>query len=1057
MNQLDRRGSRRDLSSRARLVALCGGLVLLVSLPSHAGGRSSTFAPTPNDSAAALARASLHALGGPDILGGASGLRLRFTGVRHWDGQGRSPAAPVGAHTFTVDEVIVAGVGVFQHYEQFDGEENDWCVEVRATMDRAYQYDCLAHVLRPLRGPPSGVVRATSGRYVHSLIGGLLRPDARVASRGSVKRNGRALALLEEIPISGPARTWSFDAESKLPESVTWPSPTALGDTVSVTASYADYRKVGAVMIPHVTRTQRPADLSEERRIVSVEITSQLPASRLDQPGVHMADSLSGAAIRIQTVDTGTLLIENVVPTYNTLVTATDDGIVVFDAPGGMATTAVTLGVIAERFPGRTVTYVVPTHFHYDHVGGIVEFVRRGAQVLTTAGNVDFFNALLTRRLGEEAPATSARPRVRAIKNGAVIGRGTQRVELRVVDGAPHVSEMILPYLPASRTMYVSDLVLTEPSGLVRPASDAQLRFAETFRNLGLPVDRFALAHGTVVSAAVLDSSVAITRALRSQSIRSALEALSVHTVVMPANAFALAVLVETARNVVVVDAGISAADAATIRARAARIGKPIAAVLVTHAHIDHYGGAFELRRDGFPVITGGGVARQIAEYDSINYARFGRAVPSGSRVPDRILGDGDTLMVDGVRFTMRHLGPGESYSDVWWHVQSGEREAAIIGDVAMFGLPPLLQSGHSADWLRSLQIIKRSLKDSARIYIGHDVKAVGVDEHSWDAGILDWQAARLRRFREEVARITGGERLLTTAEVVRVVSAMNADAPDTPRSFNFIITSSANVLAAELIAERQKDDFERQIKALFARPRNAVPSPALGSDDVGEEPSLVPGDSLAARLMAAFGNRDVWANAAVDHIVAIVEPPGGEAFLIELWTRWDRPGTISWVRARTREQLRIFDGERGWTATRVRGEAAVVREWSPERLAAEKASYRTQAERTIRRIAMRDPALSFATAGAPHAGWLEVRDREGWVIKVELGPDGAPVRVLRSDEANPIQFGALVSFGNHKQPASGVTGTGEKFTTYVAELLPSADGIHFGPPRDLHNLNPKR
>lgn len=178
---------------------------------------------------------------------------------------------------------------------------------------------------------------------------------------------------------------------------------------------------------------------------------------------------------------------------------------------------------------------------------------------------------------------------------------------------------------------------------------------------------------------------------------------------------------------------------------------------------------------------------------------------------------------------------------------------------------------------------------------------------------------------------------------------------------------------------------------------------------------------------------------------------------MIELWTRWDTPGTISWVRMRTREQLRIWDATRGWTVNRNRGEDATIREWTPDRLAAERASYRTQAERAFHRIAMRDPSLSYGVVSGAHTGWLDVRDKDGTVVLIELTADGSPARVQRADEGSPIHFGSLVSFGNHKQPGAGQAGSGERFTTYVAELLPSAEGIRWGLPTNLRDLNPAR
>jgi glyoxylase-like metal-dependent hydrolase (beta-lactamase superfamily II) len=46
--------------------------------------------------------------------------------------------------------------------------------------------------------------------------------------------------------------------------------------------------------------------------------------------------------------------------------------------------------------------------------------------------------------------------------------------------------------------------------------------------------------------------------------------------------------------------------------------GKPLTAVLLTHAHVDHYGGAFVLKAQGAELIAGRGVARQLVEFDAI-------------------------------------------------------------------------------------------------------------------------------------------------------------------------------------------------------------------------------------------------------------------------------------------------------------------------------------------------------------------------------------------------------------------------------------------------------
>ena len=62
-----------------------------------------------------------------------------------------------------------------------------------------------------------------------------------------------------------------------------------------------------------------------------------------------------------------------------------------------------------------------------------------------------------------------------------------------------------------------------------------------------------------------------------------------------PVNAY----LVETATGVVVVDATLGVSDGRALRARVEALRKPLAAVIITHSHPDHYGGITSLLDGG--------------------------------------------------------------------------------------------------------------------------------------------------------------------------------------------------------------------------------------------------------------------------------------------------------------------------------------------------------------------------------------------------------------------------------------------------------------------------
>src|SRR6266566_8975833 len=73
--------------------------------------------------------------------------------------------------------------------------------------------------------------------------------------------------------------------------------------------------------------------------------------------------------------------------------------------------------------------------------------------------------------------------------------------------------------------------------------------------------------------------------------------------------------LVEAEAGVVVVDTNLLGSDIGALRARLRALNKPLLAILVTHAHPDHFNGVFGLVQDGeLPVYAAASVARVIEE-----------------------------------------------------------------------------------------------------------------------------------------------------------------------------------------------------------------------------------------------------------------------------------------------------------------------------------------------------------------------------------------------------------------------------------------------------------
>jgi glyoxylase-like metal-dependent hydrolase (beta-lactamase superfamily II) len=119
------------------------------------------------------------------------------------------------------------------------------------------------------------------------------------------------------------------------------------------------------------------------------------------------------------------------------------------------------------------------------------------------------------------------------------------------------------------------------------------------------------------------------------------------------------------------------------LRAEAQRLGVKLEAIWLTHAHIDHAGGAGQLaREDGLPII-GPHEGDQFWIDGLPQQSRMFGFPPAEGFTPTRWLHDGDTVQVGRSTLQVRHC-PGHTPGHVVFH--SREAQRCFVGDVLFAG-----------------------------------------------------------------------------------------------------------------------------------------------------------------------------------------------------------------------------------------------------------------------------------------------------------------------------------------------------------------------------------
>jgi len=276
----------------------------------------------------------------------------------------------------------------------------------------------------------------------------------------------------------------------------TWIDNPVLGDTLLET-EFGDYQKFGAVRFPrHIVRSQggHPVlDLNvSEVRVEGVSV-SAAPA--------NLAPAVA-PEVKVTRLDDGVFYLTG--GTHHSVLVEQDDHLVIVEAPQNEARSLAVIAKAKEIAPGKPIKYLVNTHTHFDHSGGLRTYVNEGAIIVTDAANRAYYEQAWAapRTINPDALARSGKAARFETFSGKHVLAGRHPVEVHAITGSGHNDAFSLVYLPTERVLIEADAYTPGPVGAAAPTppNPYTVNLADNLKRLGLEVAQIAALHGPRVA-----------------------------------------------------------------------------------------------------------------------------------------------------------------------------------------------------------------------------------------------------------------------------------------------------------------------------------------------------------------------------------------------------------------------------------------------------------------------------------------------------------------------------------------------------------------------------
>jgi glyoxylase-like metal-dependent hydrolase (beta-lactamase superfamily II) len=301
----------------------------------------------------------------------------------------------------------------------------------------------------------------------------------------------------------------TINAQNLVERVQTWVPNPVFGDMV-YEHRYTEYKDFNGVRFPTVLHShQGDPRLNPGHNWMEVRVTAVQPnpaSVAIGVPDAVRSAAIPAVAVQPERLSNGVWRIAG--GSHHSVLVEFKDFVAVVEAPQDENRSVAVIAEVQKLVPNKPIQYVVNTHHHFDHSGGLRTYVAHGATVVTHQANREFYEqvffypsarTLQPDLLSSRYPwfAGNRVPPIETVNQKYVISDGARTMEMHPVQGLDHNAAMLIVYLPSEKILVNADLYSPPAAGAQPPAANANIRaLRQNIQRLRLDVAQHVGIHG---------------------------------------------------------------------------------------------------------------------------------------------------------------------------------------------------------------------------------------------------------------------------------------------------------------------------------------------------------------------------------------------------------------------------------------------------------------------------------------------------------------------------------------------------------------------------------